>query len=353
MAGNVSVESVQTSWAKYLTSISHKRERRRLPRPQVSVVTPDWEFSFGDTSLPFHAASIGKLATATLIMQLIEQDELTLESRVQDVLPAADTSGLFQNDSATVGQLLSHSSGISDYFAGPTDGTPNIEKQLLAEPERFWTPRDLLDFSRRHQRPVGLPGEKFFYSDSGYVLLGLMIEQLTQAPFHEALRTKIFERVGMTQSNLWLREAGPLAISPAFVGRTDVSDFQSVSCDWAGGGIVSTLADLRRLLLGLNNGSLVSQETRNIMRAPRNRFRRGLHYGFGTMQIRFSEFMPLLRGLEKPYGHIGVLGTHAFWYPESEATVILNFHGTTEIGASFRAHVRIAQDLKRLLQLGA
>ncbi len=82
---------------------------------------------------------------------------------------------------------------------------------------------------------------------------------------------------------------------------------------------------------------------------PRNRFRAGIRYGAGIMSLRFPEFFPLLRGLGEPVGHIGVLGTHMFWYSQHDGRVVLNVHSTREMTRSFRCHIRIAQLLARLL----
>ena len=66
------------------------------------------------------------------------------------------------------------------------------------------------------------------------------------------------------------------------------------------------------------------------------------------MQLRFEGFMPLLRGLPRPVGHLGVLGTHLFVDPDRGTSVVLNFHDTREMVASFQTHIRIAQGLARL-----
>ncbi|UJH70373.1 hypothetical protein [Ornithinimicrobium sp. INDO-MA30-4] len=80
----------------------------------------------------------------------------------------------------------------------------------------------------------------------------------------------------------------------------------------------------------------------------RHRMRRGIHYGAGSMTLKFGEFFPLLRWLPQPVGHLGVMGTHLFFYPNQQAHVVLNFHSTEEMSQSFQAQIRIAQLLARL-----
>src|SRR5690606_10883621 len=98
----------------------------------------------------------------------------------------------------------------------------------------------------------------------------------------------------------------------------------------------------------LRDRTLVRPETFAAMTAPRVRFRAGIHYGLGAMQLRFGEFSPFLRSLPRPVGHLGVLGVHCFTDPEREVTVVLNFHSTREMTASFRTHIQIARLLDRV-----
>ncbi len=229
---------------------------------------------------------------------------------------------------------------------------------VVSEPDRMWEPLELLEFSRAFQRPVG-PG--FTYSDTGYILLGLMLEHVTGRQFHELLHEKIFGPVGMTRSWMPWRSApstGGWAIAPFTLGKVEASHFRSVSCDWAGGGIASTLGDLTlfsRALFGAGmvdgtfvGGQLLSGESLARLAAVRNRFRAGIRYGTGMMQLRFEEFFFLLRGMPRPVGHIGILGTHLFYDAVHDAHIVMNFGGTTEMVPSFRTLIQIEQELKKV-----
>jgi D-alanyl-D-alanine carboxypeptidase len=328
----------------YLARAADRRGRRGLPAPQVLVMAPDFEYTFGDQQMPFHAASIGKLATAALVMQEVELGRVALDASVTDLLPASVTAGLFTGPGATVEQLLAHTSGIADYFEGKADG-PRFIDIVVRETDTMWQPDDLLAFTRDRQRPVGAPGQRFAYSDTGYVLLGRILEELTGVSFTDLLRSRIFGPAGMTESVLWLREPGPAEIAPLWLNGVEASQFRSVSCDWAGGGIVSTLSDLARLGRAMADGTLVTRSTYELMTTARHRFRPGIWYGLGAMELRYGGFMPLLR-LPRAYGHLGVLGTHLFG--DEKSTIVMNFHDTREMRASFQTHVRIQQGLNRL-----
>lgn len=348
MSDKTAAQTVTESLTGYLDRQTRKRARRGLPAPQVLVRGELFEYTYGDQQMPFHAASVGKLATATLTMQLVESGSISLDSRVVDLLPGSETAGLFTDDSATVEHLLAHTSGVADYYEGKTSEPPALAEQIVREPNRLWQPSELINFSQQFQRPLSTPGARYHYSDTGFVLLGRIIEEVSGEPFHVMLRKHVFEPAGMLNSVLWLREPGPTNIAPAFLGRTDVSTFTSVSADWAGGSIVTTLEDLTELVAAMQNGLLLRQHSFERMSEMRHKFRTGIYYGLGLMKLKFTDFAPFMRGLEQPLGHIGVLATHAFVYPEAQVTVAVNFNGTREMVASFQTHIRIAQALSKL-----
>ena len=351
-----------------------------LGAPQVAVSAPRLgiDHRFGERAGRFHVASIGKHFTATLVMQAVEAGSFTPETPVSALLPHDELEGLFEAEGhadvaagATVHDLLTHTAGVADYFEGPvTSGRP-MQELVLAEPDRFWTPADLLDFSRRHQRPVGRPGDRFAYSDTGFILLGRVLEEATGRAFHELLHERILTPLDLrdtallfysvptndlaaaaptsapTAADTTVSTAAALRIAPFRLGRHEVSTLRSVSCDWAGGGIVSTPDDLVRFCAALHRGELIAPASLAFLAEPRNRFRSGIRYGAGTMEVRFEGFMPLLRGMPRPVGHIGILATHLFHDPVHDADIVLNFASTREMVRSFRTLITIEQELQR------
>lgn len=333
---------------RHLDGVTRKRGSRGAP--QVSVSAPGVELSYGDAELPFHIASVGKVFTAVLVMQLVEGGALSLHTPAVEVLPEGTLDGLVAPErvgSVTVADLLAHEAGVADYFEGPVLWGKPFVSVVVGEPDRMWEPLELLEFSRAFQRPVG-PG--FTYSDTGYILLGLMLEHVTGRQFHELLHEKIFGPVGMARSWMPWRSSpssGGWAIAPFTLGKVEASHFRSVSCDWAGGGIASTLGDLTAFSRALFGQQLVGSESLARLAAVRNRFRAGIHYGTGMMELRFEEFFFLLRGMPRPVGHIGILGTHLFYDAVHDAHIVMNFGGTTEMVRSFRTLIQIEQELKK------
>ncbi len=285
-----------------------------------------FEFTSGDRSRRFHAASVGKSMTATRAFQLAEAGALDLDAPITDLLPEADWRGLFVRDgrdhaaAVTTRHLLTHTSGVADYFEGRVTGGLRFGQLLVREPDRLWTPADLLAFSRDHQRPVAEPGRRFSYSDTGYVLLGRVIEHVGGATLGAQLHEGIFAPAGMAHSCLLFHTlpggapseaadpAAQLDIAPLRLGRDEFSRARSLSCDWGGGGVVTTLDDLARFWAAWGEGALVGERSRRQMADIRSSFRPGIRYGAGLMRLHYEGFSPFLRGLPRPVGHLGCDG---------------------------------------------
>jgi D-alanyl-D-alanine carboxypeptidase len=350
------------------------RRRGALGAPQVAVRSERLgvDYRFGGQQR-FHVASIGKTFTAALVMQLVEAGAFTVDTPVSALLPVAELTGLFARSGttdaaagATVHHLLTHTAGVADYFGGAVTSGPRMLDLVLGDPDHLWTPAQLLEFSRERQRPVGRPGERFAYSDTGFILLGRLLEEATGRAFHELLHERVFTPLGMDDSALQFfsrpardpeppppasaRAGAPVTtdIAPFRLGRVEASRFTSISCDWAGGGIVSTPDDLATFGRALHHGELIGDASLAYLCEMRNRFRPGIRYGAGMMQVRFEGFTPLLRGLPRPVGHIGVLATHLFHDPVHDAEIVLNFASTREMTRSFRTLIAIEQLLKRM-----
>lgn len=308
---------------------------------------------------PFHMASIGKVFTAVLIQMLASEGRLALRDPITKYFEAPELHPLFvyKNedfaDRVTIEHLLSHTSGIADYFSAPAkQGTLAFTDRVTLNPDEYWTPQSLLDYSKEHQTTAGPPGEQFHYSDTGYILLGQIIERVTGKAFHEGLHERIFDPLGMDSTYLMFysqpKQQPALPIQDIWLNGTEVSRFQSMSCDWAGGGIITTPEDLLKFAKALHKGRLVSQDTLKSMEAPRHKFRSGIYYGLGMMEIRFEQFFFLLRGLPRLKGHIGVLATHLFYDPSEETYFIMNFGSTTRMVHSFQALIQLVTLLKKL-----
>ena len=330
------------------------KEAKKLTTLQFAMHLPasnlDYHYSSTDNQhQAFHSASVGKLLTSTLVFIAIEKGWLTLDTRVQTILKPGLLNHLFvvegqdYQDEVCVRHLLAHTSGINDYYSSKTAKHSSFLKQIRENPDVFWTPEDLLDYTRYQQEAIARPGQKFFYSDTGFVLLGLMLEAIFEAPFHDILDTYIFKPCHMTETTLAFYgstfEAGELA--PLIINGHDIHLFRSLSCDFAGGGLSTTAGDLLLFLSALHQGRLINQESLRQMADFKHQYHRGLYYGLGMMQVRFGEFFFLLRGMPDLQGHWGMTGVHACYHPQTGACFVLNVGNDKDMARSFKLLIKL------------
>lgn len=344
---------------RYFQQVQAKKPDRPL---QAMVSAPklglDFTFPSDSTSQPYHIASVGKMFTAVLIQRLAAGGAFSVQDPIHPFFAPDELERLFVFQGAdharqvTIEHLLGHTSGAADYVEGRTLDGQGFLKDVLANPRTRWTPQALLDFTRSRQQAVGAPGQVFNYSDTGYILLGLLIEKVTGRSFAENLDAHFFRPLEMRDSYLMFyaepANTPKKEIQKIWFNQQEISGFESLSCDWAGGGIISTTADLIKFNQALRAGELIDPAVLARMDRFPHKFQPGIHYGLGMMEIRFKDFFFMLGGLPKVRGHIGILATHLFYDPVKEAHIALNFGDTTRMVESFKALIEIEGVLQRM-----
>lgn len=307
----------------------------------------------------YHIASIGKAFTATLIAKLVEMGKLSYSDLIHHYIPTELLKGLHiykgvdYSKQITVHHLLNHSSGIADYYEEkPTQGKA-IQTLLMEEPERFWTPQETIQFSNRYLHAHFPPGKKFYYTDTGYQLLGLIIEKLTDRPMHESLHEWIFNPLDMTHSYQLFysqpQEASPFPLSDLYLDKTEVSRFKSVSLDWAGGGIVSTTSDLLKFHRALVNGQLLSQDTLSQMQNW-IRMQWGIDYAYGLVKLKFKNFFFLLPRKLDAWGNFGSTASFMFYNPAIDTYVIGAFNQSRYVTGQVGFMIKCFSKLYKAIQ---
>ncbi|MGB7340282.1 MAG: serine hydrolase domain-containing protein [Phototrophicaceae bacterium] len=260
------------------------------PGMVVWIDTPDYRFEGAsgfanladETPMPadgaFRIGSITKTFTATVVMQLVEDDVLTLDDTVAQWLPEV-AEQLPYGDEITVYQLLSHTSGLfnivehelyyADFFTemvvDETTGIPTLECVQR-------DPNDTLARYVYGKDALFAPGASWYYSNTNYTLLGMIIEEAMDMPLTEAYRTNIYEPLGMESTFMDCYEDAVIDIVHGYsdVGDTmsDVTDLHE-SIGWSAGSMVSTASDLVTFARALFSGELFDDsETLVTMTTP-------------------------------------------------------------------------------------
>lgn len=260
----------------------------------------------------FRIASNTKTYVAASVLRLAEMGRLNLDDRLAIHLTAAQRDLLksdgYDVDAITLAQVLSHTAGLGDHTKDP-----RFEQRILSDPQYAWTPEEQLRLLVEWQDPVGKPGEKYAYSDSGYVLLGSLLERWTGRRLGAAVRDLLgYDRLGLKATYWEYMEPAPPEAGPRahqYLGLTDVTAFQASFDLFGGGGIVTDSRELtafmRRLLTG---GVLERPETLEEMTG-----RGTLPYRLGLMVVECDGWLA--------YGHQGFWNTFAFHVPSLDLTV--------------------------------
>ena len=208
----------------------------------------------------FASASAGKIFVAVGILQLIEQGKIQFEDTLGDLLDIE--LGLIDED-VTVRQLLTHTSGVPDYF----------DESVMGEYEELWTDYPNYKIRRNNDlfplfldKPMMYPRrEKFQYNNSGYVLLASIIEKITGMYFDEYLQKYIFDVCDMTSTGYYELDRLPAKCASNYIWCDDTKSFRtnifSVDAKGTGaGGAFITVKDIANFWKGLLGGKLLSKE---------------------------------------------------------------------------------------------
>jgi len=212
--------------------------------------TPDTRFRLG---------SITKQFTATLILQLVEQGKIKLDGKLSDYLPE------YRKDigqKVTIHQLLNHTSGIPSYT-----GLPGFFNDVSRNPY------SVDDFVKKYASNdlQFEPGSKFSYNNSGYFLLGAIIEKVTGQPYERVLKEKIFDPLGMKNTGydhygtiVEKRAAGYLKTPDGYVN----APYLDMSIPYAAGSMYSTVDDLFLWDQALYTDRLLTAQSKEVMYKP-------------------------------------------------------------------------------------
>ncbi|MBP2028364.1 D-alanyl-D-alanine carboxypeptidase [Acetoanaerobium pronyense] len=302
----------------------------------------------------FHSASIGKTMCATIYGLLVDEGKIQFEDKISSWLEE-DLEGLFIVDGidysgeVTIEHLLRHTSGVGDYFQDPVDNGKTMLEMIKENPDLMFTPENLIAFTREYQRPVGKPGEQFHYSDTGYILLGLILEEIEQKPYSEILHERIFESLDMNDSYLMFYEDEETDILGIYIDGMDYSDKNALSLDWSGGGIVTTMDDLLAFMMALESGNFLSYEVYSQMTDFKEKYDKGIYYGMGMMRFDFSELSPLLGFMTDVYGGMGTTGVYMFYDKEKDTYFIANFGSIEFMEKSIEELIKIRMIFDRMV----
>jgi D-alanyl-D-alanine carboxypeptidase len=229
----------------------------------------------------FRIASLTKTYVAAVVLQLVREQKLALDDSVERWLP-----GMVPNGRAiTIRQLLNHTSGLYDYWKDE-----RFFRQLLKNPAEAWPSRRLVEIAASHD-PLFAPGARWAYSNTNYILAGLIVEAAGGRPLQVELRERLFTPLGLRETSYpdTPRIDGQHARGYLVLDKPPAQDVTAVTPTAAGaaGALVSTAGDVSRYYRALLAGRVIGTDQLREMQttvATGKSFR----YGLGLARYQMS-----------------------------------------------------------------
>ena len=207
-----------------------------------------------DTTMNYRIGSQSKMYISTVILQMVDERKIALDDTV-----AKHLKGVTGGEEITIFQLLTNTSGISSYTEDAT-----WMAKLFADPTKTWMPWQLVEVSNKLP-PHFPPGKGWNYSNTNFVILGLIAEAIDRKPVHEILHQRLAKALGLHVTSLPLDTTLPPPSPHGYwesgkQGAPRLLDFtvQSPSWAWTAGGMVANVAESKAWIEAVVGGGLLS-----------------------------------------------------------------------------------------------
>ena len=308
---------------------------------------------------PIFIASVTKIYTAVVVMMLEEKQALSLRDPVVQYLPHDLMRGLHVHEGRdyteqiTIFNLLSHSSGLPDYFLDKSSGTQSLFDLIVRGVDQEFGVTDVTRTVRERLAPKFLPGDeksggRAYYSDTNYQLLGAVIEAVTAKPLQNVYSEFVFQPLGIVDTYLYgsgaLNESrkGPPATlyhkdQPLQMDRT----MRSFGPD---GGLVSTVQDSLKFLRSLMQGQLFkSPTTLDRMKRWRKLFF-PIQYGLGLMRFRLPRVLSPFGPAPELIGHSGASSSFLYHHEGTGLYLAGTLNQIDKRGRPFRLMLKLIRE---------
>ncbi len=266
----------------------------------------------------FGIASGCKLFTAIAVCQLVEEGKFTFDTKLSDCLDIEFPSF---SEEITIHHLLTHTSGIPDYF----------DEEVMDDFEELWIKKPMYHIRRlkdllpmfQNEQMKSSPGQTFHYNNAGYILLGLIVEQVSQMEFTEYVQEHIFNRAGMTDSGYFSFDALP---SNTALGYIDLPDgtwktniYSLPVKGGSDGGAYVSVKDMIKLWKALFGQLLLTEESLNKLLTPHVQVNETGYYGYGVwIKEKDDQVMKY-----HVMGYDPGVSFHSGYYPATQTIVVV------------------------------
>ena len=279
----------------------------------------------GETMTYEHSMRIGSITktyTAALILDMHERGEMDIDSKASDYLDDSLVSTVDNLGEVTVKQLLNHTSGIFNYTE-----TSMFGLTMLNDMDRIWTYADALKCIAQENAYFD-PGTGFHYSNTNYIILGLIVESVTGHSFADMLDSRIIKPCNLNNTYYYPDRTKPEGLAHGYCdmyGNGQICDATEFTMGHMtpDGGIISTAGDMSLFFNSLLNGNILNQSTVDLMTERNETGDSGDEYGLGLAFTK-TDCGTAVGHSGSMYGYNAEMHT----FPENNVTYILLVNGS-------------------------
>jgi D-alanyl-D-alanine carboxypeptidase len=313
-----------------------------------------WYGSSGNLSIdkPYFIASTTKLFTTAIILQLRANGKLNLNDRISSYLEKSILTGLVfykgkeYSEELTIKHLLSHTSGLPDYFQGKGANEKSLEEEIISGNDQFWTFEQAMERTKK-MKPLFVPGtkNKANYSDANFQLLGKIIETITNKSYSENCKTLIINVLSLRNTYLY---QDPTDSKPKtlYYKSNELDIPKAMTSFGADGGMVSTSADMLTFIEAFFNGKLFPSSYINELQEW-NKIFFPMRSGIGIHLFKLPWIFNPTGTVPYFIGHSGLSGALAYYSPKENVFIAGTVNQVAHPDISFKTMIKLTQIVKK------
>lgn len=296
----------------------------------------------------YFIASTTKLFTTAIILKLRAENKLSLEDKISNYIDKSILSGLhiYSNkdyaEELTIKHLLSHTSGLPDYFQGKGTSGKSLENEITGGNDQFWTFEQAIERTKK-MKPLFVPGTKgkANYSDANFQLLGKIIEIITHKPYAENCKEFISQPLGLTKTYLY-QDTTDKTPKTLYYKNNELNIPQAMTSFGADGGMVSTSTDMLIFIEAFFTAKLFPKEYINELQEW-NKIFFPMKSGIGIHLFKLPWIFNPTGAVPYFLGHSGLSGALAYYSPKENIFVVGTVNQVAHPDISFKTMIKLTQ----------
>jgi len=313
-----------------------------------------WQGASGNLSIdqPYFIASTTKLFTTAIILKLRAEGKLSLDDKISNYIDKSILSGLHMykgkeySQELTIKHLLSHTSGLPDYFQGKGTRGKSLENEITEGNDQYWTFEQAIERTKK-MPPLFVPGTKgkANYSDANFQLLGKIIETITRKSYFENCKEFIIQPLGLTKTYLY-QDSTDKTPKTLYYKSNKLNIPKAMTSFGADGGIVSTSTDMLIFIEAFFTGRLFPLTFIPELQKW-NRIFFPMQSGIGIHLFKLPWLFNPTGAVPYFIGHSGLSGALAYYSPVEDIFLVGTVNQVAHPDISFKTMIKLTQQIMK------